>query len=219
MAKNKRVIVYYDGFNLYSGMMEKGWGKYRWLDIGSLAEVIKPPGYKVEMIRFFTTYIKGNPAKHQRQTVYLNALRAHIGPKLSYMFGRFQLFPSRCKHCGESPMFCHKCGNEYSKPNEKKTDVNIATSMLVDCFDNNTDAIILVSGDSDFETPLIEIGRIFPSINRIVVFPPKRKNPKLIPLCDNNFVMDITHFRKAGLLPNPVINPNSGKKYSKPATW
>jgi hypothetical protein len=34
-AKNalvERVIAYVDGFNFYHGLMDKGWGRFRWLD-------------------------------------------------------------------------------------------------------------------------------------------------------------------------------------------
>ena len=219
MSENKRAIAYIDGFNLYSGLMAKGWGSYRWLDIGKLAEVLCPSGYDVELIRYFTTRIKGNHPKHQRQQVYLNALQSFLYPKYRCMFGRFQLFPSRCKNCGEKPLKCHNCGQKYIKPNEKKTDVNIATSMLVDCIEDNTDAIILISGDSDFETPLNEINRLFPSIYRMIAFPPKRQNPRLFGFCNKHTKININHFRSVGLLPDPVVNPNTGKKYSKPASW
>ena len=215
----KNAVVYIDGFNLYNGIMDKGWSQYRWLDVGSLSEEICPKGYQIKLIRYFTSIVKGDVGKHQRQQVYLNALKAHLGSKYREMYGRFQLFPSHCKYCDTSPIFCSNCGKEYSKPNEKKTDVNIATSMLIDCFENNTDAIILISGDSDFERPLDEIGRLFPTVLREIAFPPKRRNPKLIGFCDQNFTIDISHFRNAGLLPNPVINPKNNKEYHKPSTW
>lgn len=216
---NKRAIAYIDGFNLYSGIMDKNWGKYRWLDLGKMADIVSPDGYEIVCVKYFTTIIKGNQEKHERQQTYLNALRAHLGTKLEITYGRFQLFPSRCKYCEASPVYCNNCGKEQSKPNEKKTDVNIATAMLVDCFMTNTDSIILISGDSDYESPLDQIGKLFPSIYRLIVFPPKRKNPKLEPFCDRHFSLEINHFRSIGLLPNTVINPKSGKKYSKPSSW
>ena len=40
----RRVMVYVDGFNLYYGIMDKGWGRYRWLDVQALiAAFIRPP--------------------------------------------------------------------------------------------------------------------------------------------------------------------------------
>jgi uncharacterized LabA/DUF88 family protein len=219
MDDRKRAIIYIDGFNLYSGLMDKGWGAYRWLDIGSLAEVIKPIGYEIDLIRYFTTMVKGDIDKNQRQQTYLNALNAYLEDRILYMFGRFQLFPTRCKFCGKIPICCDACGKEYKKPNEKKTDVNIATSMLVDCFENHTDAIILVSGDSDFETPLKEISRMFPHIYRLIVFPPKRKNPRLYGCCENHINLGKEEIKKARLLPDPVINRKTGKKYYKPKAW
>ena len=95
MSKNKRAVVYIDGFNLYSGMMDKGWGKYRWLDLGKLAREITPGGFNLVSLKYFTSRIRGNQDKRQRQQNYINAARAHNALLFSEKYGRFQLFPSR----------------------------------------------------------------------------------------------------------------------------
>lgn len=219
MTQINRAIVYIDGFNLYNGLMDKFYGSYRWLDLGGLAKEITPPTHQVSCIKYYTSIIKGSKAKHTRQQTYLNALKAYLSPHYECMFGRFQLFSSRCKFCGSDPLICNNCGTIYKKPNEKKTDVNISTTMLVDCFENNTDAIVLISGDSDFETPLGEIGRLFPSVLRVIAFPPKRKNSRLYKFCDQYIEINLTILRNAGLLPDPVKNPNTGTEYIKPTNW
>ena len=90
--------------------------------------------------------------------------------------------------------------------------------MLVDCFEKRTDCIILVSGDSDYETPLLEINRHFPGVQKIVAFPPKRRNPSLYKCCDQYFDITENSFKNC-LLPNPVISPINGKKITKPSEW
>lgn len=44
-----------------------------------------------------------------------------------------------------------------SKPEEKKTDVNISVRMLADCMEDKTDTVALVSANSDLIPPLEHI--------------------------------------------------------------
>lgn len=218
MMKKRWATVYIDGFNLYHGLMDKGLGSCRWLDLFALSQKLIPPKYELKLVRYFSTRIKGDPDGHNRQARYFAALRAHLGDRIDMKFGRFQLFPSHCKHCGSKPVHCSSCMNEYSKSNEKKTDVNIATMLLTDCFEKLTNCIVLVSGDGDYETALEELHRLFPKTERIIAFPPKRRNPKLYNLCESYFNIpkeDLLH----SLLPDPVRNPKNNKLYRMPDEW
>lgn len=218
MPGKKTAITYIDGFNLYHGMLNKGWGHYKWLDLNAFSESLVPAKHDLALTRYFTSRIKGDQAKHDRQVRYISALRAHLGNKLDVKYGSFQFFPSHCKHCGNKPVYCQNCANEYSKPNEKKTDVNIATYLLVDCIDKNTNCVVLIAGDTDYEPVLIELARLFPKVTRIVAFPPKRRNPKLFGLCDSWFDISEDSFSKCQL-PNPVTSSKTGKLYHKPSVW
>ncbi len=215
---DKKAIAYIDGFNLYNGIMDKGWGCYRWLDVASMATHLVPDGYRLELVRYFTTRVKGNNAKHARQARYIGALQVHLGSMIDIKYGRFQMFQSQCKYCKTKPILCSNCHNEYLKPNEKKTDVNVATMMLIDAAEKKTNCIIMISGDSDYETTLSEISRVYPDILRVVAFPPKRRNNRLTPFCDIN--VEITkEMLKTSLLPDPVINPNTGTEYAQHDSW
>lgn len=216
MGAQKVATVYIDGFNLYHGLVFKGWNQYKWLDLCAFSAHIIPSGYKLGRVRYFTSRIKKDVAKHNRQHRYLSALKAHNGSDIEIRYGNYQIFDSHCKHCGNSPVFCRDCGREFSKPNEKKTDVNLATFMLTDCFEKLTDCIVLISGDSDYEAPLNEIRRLFPSVYRVVAYPPKRRNPALEPLCDVAFDIPEDCFRDS-LLPNPVKTKNG--RLAKPTDW
>jgi hypothetical protein len=90
--------------------------------------------------------------------------------------------------------------------------------MFADCVEGKTDCIVLVSGDSDYTAPLREIHRLYPQVFRYIVFPPRRRNPKLYNYCDDfddTSEADISNAQ----LPNLVINPISGKRYRKPPNW
>ncbi len=54
------------------------------------------------------------------------------------------------------------------------TDVNIATEMLTDAFEDKFDTAILISADSDLVPPIRTIKRIYPGKRIVVFFPPKK---------------------------------------------
>jgi hypothetical protein len=188
------------------------------LDLVAFANSIVPEGIKLCKVRYFTSLIKGDVEKHNRQQRYINALKFHNGDSIEIRYGNYQVFDSHCKHCKSKPVICSSCGNVYSKPTEKKTDVNISTSMIVDCVEEKTNCTILISGDSDYEAPLLEIGRLFPSVLRIIAFPPRRRNPALFDKCDDYFDILEDSF-KLNQLPNPVVSSATGRKYPKPDKW
>ena len=45
----------------------------------------------------------------------------------------------------------------YVKVEEKGTDVNLATHLLLDAFDNKCDCAVIISNDSDFELPIEKV--------------------------------------------------------------
>jgi len=56
------------------------------------------------------------------------------------------------------------------------TDVNIATQMLVDAYQDKYDMAMLVSGDSDLVPPIRAVHENFKNKRVFVAFPPKRHN-------------------------------------------
>lgn len=148
--------------------------------IEKFARNITPTHGVLVSAKYFTSKLKGfstNPEKLRRQSQFLRAVQT-LSPNVITIEGNYQSFQSHCKHC-DNFINCSHCRTPHVRPNEKKTDVNIATSMLVDAFEDNCDVQILVSGDSDYEFPLQELRRLFPQKELIVAFPPKRRNNKL----------------------------------------
>jgi hypothetical protein len=216
----KRTIVYIDGFNLYHGLKGKYGKKYMWLDIEQFANLITPENHTFSAAKYFTSRIKGDPAdpdKPKRQAVYWRAIKS-LEPRVITIEGNYQAFQSHCKHCNTF-IHCPNCGVPHIKPNEKKTDVNIATAMLVDAFENKCEQQILVSGDSDYENTLMELRRLFPEKELIVAFPPKRRNNKLMGenKCTSAFDIPEDAFSKAQF--PETITTSDGKIIQKPAEW
>src|SRR6266699_2111190 len=129
----ERVITYIDGYNLYFGLREKihvkdpqgnepnlRWRRYLWLDVVKLSESLLRPDQVLLRTKYFTARIRGKPQSEQRQSLFLEAIS--ILPNIRLYYGTFQPDPKRCG----------KCGAIAFHPQEKKTDVNIATQILND---------------------------------------------------------------------------------------
>ena len=143
-------MVYIDAFNLYYGAL-KG-TPYKWLDVLQLAKLLLRPENNVVGIKYFTALViprQNDPDQLTRQKIYLRALRSI---KAEIIYGQYlshvvKAYRATCKP-GEPRMV------EIIKSEEKGSDVNIASHMLLDAFNGKYDCAVLVSGDSDLTTPL-----------------------------------------------------------------
>lgn len=162
MIKNK-VIVYIDGFNLYFGMLDAGIENSKWLNIKSLINSYITHNQELIEIKYFTSRITNSPSKQKRQTTYLEALDAS---GVQIIYGLYKA----------KDIECENCGHNWSISNEKMTDVNIATHLLLDAFNNKFDTAILISGDSDLVPPIKAIHNQFNNKVVSVFFPPERHN-------------------------------------------
>ncbi|MCK4920594.1 MAG: NYN domain-containing protein [Bacteroidales bacterium] len=162
-TRKERVIVYVDGFNLYFGMMEAGYTNLKWLNLNLLIKNLLLTKQDIKEIKYFTSRVSNNPDKQKRQTLYIEALES-VGIKIFY--GHYQ----------RDRFECNRCGNIWPTFNEKMTDVNIATQMLIDAYQDKYDMAMLISGDSDLVPPIKAIHENFSNKRVFVAFPPKRHN-------------------------------------------
>jgi len=158
----ERVIAYVDGFNLYFGLKQAGWKRYYWLNIKKLVTRLLKENQQLTLTKYFTARISGPPDKQKRQSVFLEALSTLKDLKIYY------------GHYLSSSITCNKCGRHWLHFEEKMTDVNIATEMLTDAFEDKFDTAILISADSDLVPPIKTIKRLYPKKRIVVFFPPKR---------------------------------------------
>ena len=178
-----RCITYIDGFNLYFGLREKGWQKYMWLDLTKFSAALLMKSQTLVGTKYFTSRVSGNIEKQKRQSTYLDALGTL--PGLEIFYGQYQLDNKQCR----------KCGAYYQNPQEKKTDVNIASEMLCDAFQDRFDTAVLVSADSDLTAPLESIRKVFPKKSVVVAFPPKRFSVSLQNAATASYHMGELKFR------------------------
>ena len=161
--KTDRVVIYVDGFNLYFGIIEAGFIHSKWLDISSLVKSYLTANQYLVKIKYFTSRITNNPAKQKRQTTFIEAIESS---GIQIIYGLYKAIDIEC----------HNCGHVWSISNEKMTDVNIATHLLMDAYSDLYDTAILISGDSDLVPPIKAVHSNFPAKSVSVFFPPNRHN-------------------------------------------
>jgi uncharacterized LabA/DUF88 family protein len=166
MSGKERVVVYIDEFNLYFGMLEAGSDSCRWLDVWALAKVLLKPNQELVDLKYFTSRVSNNPDKQKGQSTYLDALYSR---NVKIIYGNYQ----------DGQEECRRCLNVWRTAKEKMTDVNIATSIIVDGFKNVYDMALLISGDSDLLPPIRVIHENFKDKRVCIAFPPNRSNSSM----------------------------------------
>ena len=205
-----RTTVYVDGFNLYYGAL-KG-TSLKWLNLQKLCELyLKPTNFQITKINYFTAPVSGtpdDPDKPQRQLKYIRALRTL--PIVEIIDGHFIVERITLQKAdGSGPVV-------VINTKEKKSDVNLASLMLWDAHCNTFDTAVLISGDSDFETPLSIVKNRFRK--KTLVLDPQRNGTPTSPMNRNNDYKPI----RVGALTEaqfPIeLEDNKGKFY-KPEIW
>ena len=147
-------IVYVDGFNLYYGLLRHS--PHKWLDLVKFVEALLTDKYTVVRIKYFTARVAKNdddPDMAIKQQQYLEALKSQ--EKVEVIEGVYKRFRVKLPFAKEPCRSCDKV--QYAtviKTEEKMSDVNLASEMIVDAFEDKADAFVLISGDADQSAPL-----------------------------------------------------------------
>ncbi|MDR2984644.1 MAG: NYN domain-containing protein [Nocardiopsaceae bacterium] len=206
------VNVYVDGFNLYYGCL-KG-TKYKWLNIDQLFRTLLPR-HEIRRIRYFTARISARPDKPDsptRQDAYLRALKTL--PNVSIHMGKFLQSSVRMPLAHPRP---GRKTVEVIKTEEKGSDVNLATYLLIDAFRGDSDFAVVVSNDSDLCEPIrlahkeykVPVGLLCP--HKRTSYALSKLNPAFIkvirpgPLSASQFPA--------------IVKDGRGRKIHKPTSW
>jgi hypothetical protein len=206
-----RAISYVDGFNLYYGLKKAGLQCYYWLNIKELSKRLIRPNQELVFTKYFTTRItalrpnRSQAEKGKRQGTFLEALDALSDFRT--FFGQFLI----------NKVECFRCGDTWPDPEEKMTDVNIATEMLTDAFQDNYDTALLISADSDLVPTVLAIQNLFPEKKIVVAFPPKYHSAELKKYANAAFSIWHDHFKKS-LFPDEV-RKDDGFVLQRPDSW
>lgn len=203
-SKKERVIVYIDGFNLYFGMREAGFDNCRWLDLKKMVQKLIKPDQSLEDIKYFTSRVSNDPQKQKRQANYIDALES-TGVKILY--GNYQNSAEECK----------RCGHTWKTAKEKMTEVNIATNMIVDGFNDLYNMALLISGDSDLVPPVRATHTHIKQKRVCIAFPPKRHNASMANVAKGSFTIG----RKTLIdsIFNKEVKSKTGYLIKAPENW
>ncbi len=246
------VGFYVDGFNLYYGGRSYfgGHSGWRWLDLRALATDVatiasqKPAWKGAALTRVvYCTARTGDPD----QDAYLGALKAHAsydwvewgyyadklihrplasqppgvpGPQVVNPAIPMRVQDAAGKHLPAAVFMASVAHRE-----EKGSDVNLASHILLDVLRGTVGAVIVVTNDSDLKLPLSEVRKQVP----VGLLNPG--NPKWRPTAGalkasptsgvgGHWWGNITRNQyRAHQLPDPITDGATGKTFTKPVGW
>jgi len=208
---HKHTYVYVDGFNLFYGGL-KG-SRYKWLDLRKLLECAMPKN-EIETIWYFTAMVKpseSDPSKDARQQSYVRALQTLEGIEIDYgFFRREERLMPRADGYGTLRVRFEK---------EKGSDVNLATRLLDDFYNDRFDSAAILTNDSDQAGPLRIInGRQSKPVG--LVTPPRWSDSPAVALSREaafRYRISMTMVRECQL-PDTVLDAD-GRKIHRPDNW
>lgn len=148
---SRRAIAYIDGYNLYYGLLRGT--PYKWLDLWSFAKALLLPDIDLIAVKYFTAPIRTYPydlPASDRQKIYLQAVAAMGNVEVIHGFysKNKALAPFADPQCSS----CNVTQDGFVpivKLEEKRSDVNLAVSLVSDAALGKADCFAVITGDSD----------------------------------------------------------------------
>lgn len=216
-----RTNVYIDGFNFYYGALKDE--PYRWLDLHKFCQHILPSHLTLQRIKYFTSLIKQLPGssdhtKADRQRMYWRALNTL--PDVDIIEGYFSTSKSGVRPLVKPLPDGTKQLRVYL-PEEKGSDVNLASHLLCDAFRKSIEAAVIISDDTDLLTPL-QIVKSELGIQLWIFNPHNRKARSGMSMSNLQTVADHVRPIRRGVLEisqlPDVLFDNAGK-IERPIEW
>lgn len=144
--------IYVDGFNLYYGKLRDD-PAIKWLDLESLGRALAGQGTLVK-VRYFTARVSGktDTTAPQRQQTYLRALETL--PLVHIHYGNFKTREKERPLASNPKKFVRILHTE-----EKGSDVNLATWLILDGIDKVYDDAFVISNDSDLCDAIAQVNQ------------------------------------------------------------
>ncbi|MFB4349679.1 NYN domain-containing protein [Microbacterium sp. CR_7] len=181
-------------------MCGRGVAGWRWLDLRALSQtIVSGPGAswtraRIERVTYCTARIKGagNESGQQDQDTYLRALKAHGAVDVMAMgtyVSRVATAPLATADKRQRPVLTRPSWPvmvrdargadapdatfmaSVARREEKGSDVNVASHLLLDVLERRVDAAIVISNDSDLEFPIkqararVPVGTVNPTVS------------------------------------------------------
>lgn len=202
--------VYIDAFNFYYGATRDT--PYKWVDLSKLCALLLPK-HSIQTIKLFyaeSQPFPDDPGQPQRQQIYLRALRTI--PNIEFIKGHFI---SREKYRRlVTPLPDGTRSLKVYITQEKGSDVNLATHLLVDGFQNKYDFAIVVSDDSDLLEPVRIVSQELRKPVGII-------NPQKHPSKLSKYATFELHIRRGVLEASqfPHTLTDADGSFSRPSEW
>jgi hypothetical protein len=180
------------------------------------------PSHSINKIHYFTAIVKarqhdlGAPA---RQGIYLRALRTIPNIEI-HDYGHFvdrkrllPQFPYAYRNPIKPPQAV-----QVMKTEEKGSDVNLASFLLSDCFDNNYNDAVVISNDADLMKPIELVTKHYGK-NVMVINPHRKKylSRQLASIATSCYpTINMSKYRRCQF---PITLSDSRGTFSKPSGW
>ncbi|PKB57765.1 MAG: hypothetical protein BZY73_01535 [SAR202 cluster bacterium Casp-Chloro-G3] len=212
--------VYIDGFNLYNGSLRKT--QYKWLNILAMCETLLP-GRQINRIRYFTARVIAFSHDLQapaRQDTYLRALKT-LPNLVVHEDGWF----------ASHPVNLPRYPLNYPSPNgppefvrvlrmeEKRTDVDLATHLLVDSFSGAFDEAVVISNDSDLVLPIQMVRSTMNKVVGVINPHPPNGMSGHLKRAASYYLRTINKSVLASSQFPPSLIDADGRTITKPASW
>ena len=217
-----RVNVYVDGLNLYYGALRGR--SYRWLDLCAFSKRLLQASDTINRIHYFTARVTAQPNDAdapKRQAIYLRALGTL--PEVQMHFGRF-LSTERNMPLADGTGIATVIRTE-----EKGSDVNLASYLLLDAHDADYEAALVISNDSDLLRPIefvqtrfgLPVGIAFPVLNKNTNGTPRQPSFQLRDVATFERVINDRLRSKRRLAESQFANPltDAEGSFGKPIGW
>jgi len=200
----KRINVYIDGFNLYHSTLQFSHPNYRWLNLLELSKrLINPKTEEIQTVYYFSALVTWKPEKAKKHLLYIHALRT-VG--VIDILGKFNPRDRRC------PL----CQRLYQAHEEKKTDINIAITLLGDAVLDKFDTALILSGDSDLAPVTTKLRQLYPE-KKIGIIVPQNQSAMHLKQHADFFKKIQDRDLKKSLLPEQVTY--NGRTITAPIGW
>ena len=215
-------ICYVDGFNLYYRLLRHT--PWKWLDIEHYLCAMLPNDSVLKHIKYFTARMKHvgkDLNKPTRQNAYLRALETTH--RLTIIEGNFK----KVRPKGVVVEITDKTSGgmvkvekgdlvRIEKHEEKQSDVNIATHIMLDCAKEEVGRVVVVSNDTDLLLPISQAKEAFGK--EVVVISPDRFVHKDLKSSSSSSVVANREILKNCQFPTE-LKDSAGRKITKPPCW
>jgi uncharacterized LabA/DUF88 family protein len=207
--------VYIDGFSLYHQCFRRTAERnhLKWLDLCALASA-NLPDEDIADVRYYTARVSAtpeDPLRASRQDAFLRALATL--PNL--VIRQSQFSRSKRRSLGASSSW-YRSRQMVWIMQEKRSDVSLATDLLVDAFDGRAEVALLITNDSDFERPIKVVTDRF-EVRVVIISPDVMVSKRLAKLASHARPLDHRLLENCQL-PDVVIDAD-GREIHRPGAW